>query len=97
MKRTVLLLLCVASVAGVAPVTVRGQESGYPITLIAPGKGPFTFPAGYQTPWDKIRDHGDGEDVAESLRAARFAKASIRRIPTRRAAGPWRSSDPTAS
>src|SRR3954452_18805373 len=54
MKRTVLLLVCVASVVAAAPAIVRGQESGYPITLIPPGKGPFTFPAGYQTPWDKI-------------------------------------------
>src|SRR5947207_15435609 len=30
------------------------QQAGYPITLVPPGKGPFTFPAGYQTPWDKI-------------------------------------------
>ena len=30
------------------------QERSYPITLIPPGKGPYEFPAGYQTPWDKI-------------------------------------------
>jgi cyclase len=30
------------------------QESQYPITLVPPGKGPYTFPEGYQTPWDKI-------------------------------------------
>jgi glyoxylase-like metal-dependent hydrolase (beta-lactamase superfamily II) len=34
---------------------VRTQERGYPIEIIAPGKGPYTFPAGYQTPWDKIQ------------------------------------------
>ena len=33
---------------------VWGQGAEYPITVIAPGKGPFTFPEGYQTPWDKI-------------------------------------------
>jgi glyoxylase-like metal-dependent hydrolase (beta-lactamase superfamily II) len=33
---------------------VRAQKSEYPITVIPPGKGPFTFPEGYQTPWDKI-------------------------------------------
>ena len=33
----------------------RAQEAGYPMTLIPPGKGPFTFPEGYQTPWDKIQ------------------------------------------
>jgi cyclase len=30
------------------------QRAEYPIIVIAPGKGPYTFPAGYQTPWDKI-------------------------------------------
>jgi len=34
---------------------VRTQENTYPITLVPPGKGPFTFPPGYQTPWDKIQ------------------------------------------
>jgi cyclase len=43
----------VAAIA-MLPASVRTQEPRYPITLIAPGKGPFTFPAGYQTPWDKI-------------------------------------------
>src|SRR5258707_13780280 len=33
---------------------VRAQQPQYPVTVIAPGKGPFTFPPGYQTPWDKI-------------------------------------------
>ena len=31
-----------------------GAGHGYPVTIIPPGKGPYTFPAGYQTPWDKI-------------------------------------------
>src|SRR5258708_24639192 len=31
------------------------QGSQYPVTLIPPGKGPFSFPEGYQTPWDKIQ------------------------------------------
>jgi cyclase len=30
------------------------QKPGFPVTLIAPGKGPFSFPPGYQTPWDEI-------------------------------------------
>ena len=47
------LLLGVALLAAV-PVMVGAQQAGYPITVIAPGKGPFTFPPGYQTPWDKI-------------------------------------------
>ena len=32
-----------------------GQAGGYPLTLIPPGKGPYEFPQGYQTPWDKIQ------------------------------------------
>ena len=36
------------------PAVMWAQSSGYPITLIPPGKGPYTFPAGYQVPWDKI-------------------------------------------
>ncbi len=48
------LLLTVAIAASI-PAAVWSQEGGpYPITLIAPGKGPFTFPKGYQTPWEKI-------------------------------------------
>jgi glyoxylase-like metal-dependent hydrolase (beta-lactamase superfamily II) len=31
------------------------QQPGYPITIVAPGKGPYTFPDGYQTPWDRIQ------------------------------------------
>jgi glyoxylase-like metal-dependent hydrolase (beta-lactamase superfamily II) len=33
---------------------VYGQEATYPLTIIPPAKGPFTFPPGYQTPWDKV-------------------------------------------
>jgi hypothetical protein len=33
---------------------MRAQGAQYPITVIAPGKGPFTFPPGYVTPWEKI-------------------------------------------
>jgi len=46
-------LLGVAALASLS-ATVWTQEAGYPITIIAPGKGPYTFPQGYQTPWDKI-------------------------------------------
>jgi glyoxylase-like metal-dependent hydrolase (beta-lactamase superfamily II) len=42
-------------VAGAIPVTLRAQGAQYPVTIIPPGKGPFTFPAGYQTPWDRIQ------------------------------------------
>ena len=37
------------------PGKVWVQEPGYPLEIVPPGKGPFTFPAGYQTPWDKIQ------------------------------------------
>jgi len=50
MKRRVLLLLTAAAVSG----CVWAQEPGYPITVVPPGKGPYQFPQGYQTPWDKI-------------------------------------------
>ena len=52
MKRA-LVLLCLSVMAGV-PSRVSTQEARYPLTVIAPGKGPFSFPDGYQTPWDKI-------------------------------------------
>src|SRR5579862_7183085 len=39
----------------VLSASVWAQAPGYPITLIPPGKGPYDFPAGYQTPWDKIQ------------------------------------------
>jgi glyoxylase-like metal-dependent hydrolase (beta-lactamase superfamily II) len=53
MKRTLLTfaLVTITAAAGIA----LGQGSEYPMTLVAPGKGPFTFPAGYQTPWDQIQ------------------------------------------
>src|SRR5262249_31195859 len=54
MKKIALLMLGLAALATL-PATVRTQEAGYPIEVIAPGKGPFTFPTGYQTPWDKIQ------------------------------------------
>jgi cyclase len=31
------------------------QGAGYPMVLVPPGKGPYSFPPGYQTPWDKIQ------------------------------------------
>jgi len=55
MKTRVLLLLGVAAILA-APAILRAQESEkYPITVVPPGKGPYTFPEGYQTPWDKIQ------------------------------------------
>jgi cyclase len=54
MKRRAWLLLGVAAMAAI-PAMVRAQGAEYPITVVAPGKGPYTFPQGYQTPWDKIQ------------------------------------------
>jgi glyoxylase-like metal-dependent hydrolase (beta-lactamase superfamily II) len=56
MKKTALVLV-VAALAGMsALVWAQGTPGArYPITVIPPGKGPYTFPAGYETPWDKIQ------------------------------------------
>jgi cyclase len=50
MKRGVMFVLMVAAVSSSA----WAQESDYPITVVPPGRGPYQFPQGYQTPWDKI-------------------------------------------
>jgi glyoxylase-like metal-dependent hydrolase (beta-lactamase superfamily II) len=44
---------CAAAIAAAGAV-IGAQPAQYPIELIKPGKGPFTFPPGYQTPWEKI-------------------------------------------
>jgi glyoxylase-like metal-dependent hydrolase (beta-lactamase superfamily II) len=36
------------------PLMMFAQEGGYPIIVFPTGKSSYTFPAGYQTPWDKI-------------------------------------------
>ena len=54
MKKRAWWLLSVIAVAAVTPVVIA-QKSEYPIIVIPTGKGPFTFPAGYETPWDKIQ------------------------------------------
>jgi glyoxylase-like metal-dependent hydrolase (beta-lactamase superfamily II) len=48
-------LLWGLAVMAAVSATGRAQTPGYPITVIAPGKGPYTFPAGYETPWDRIQ------------------------------------------
>ena len=53
MKRRALLLVGSGRDGGCSR-DVWAQGAQYPITVIAPGKGPYTFPPGYQTPWDKI-------------------------------------------
>jgi cyclase len=56
MKRSTLLLLSTIALAAMAapPAMVSAQRPEYPITVIPTGKGPYTFPEGYQIPWDKI-------------------------------------------
>jgi cyclase len=54
MTRSLWRWLGVAAVAAL-PVVVWAQTTSYPITVIPTGKGPFTFPPGYQTPWDKVQ------------------------------------------
>jgi cyclase len=53
-RRRAWFALCLAVLA-CAPAHVRMQEPGFPVEIIPPGKGPFTFPASYQTPWEKIQ------------------------------------------
>ena len=52
MKKRALWMLGAVTVAAI-PVMLWAQAK-YPIELIPPGKGPYSFPEGYQTPWDKI-------------------------------------------
>jgi glyoxylase-like metal-dependent hydrolase (beta-lactamase superfamily II) len=37
------------------PAFLLAQAPQYPIVVVPPAKGPFTFPPGYQTPWDRIQ------------------------------------------
>lgn len=54
MKQRLLLSWALAAMS-VVPAGVHAQERGYPVTVVPPGKGPFQFPQGYRTPWDKIQ------------------------------------------
>ncbi len=44
-----------AAVIAALPAIVGAQGPSYPVTVVPPGTGSYTFPAGYQTPWDKIQ------------------------------------------
>jgi cyclase len=48
------VLIACAVILAALPSMLSAQEPGYPITLISPGQSDYTFPAGYQTPWDRI-------------------------------------------
>jgi cyclase len=54
MNTRALLSLGVAALAAIS-AGVSAQQTGYPIELVAPGKGTPTFPPGYETPWDRIQ------------------------------------------
>jgi cyclase len=53
MKQRLLLPGALVAISVVCP-GAWAQERGYPMTVVPPGKGPYQFPPGYQTPWDKI-------------------------------------------
>src|SRR4029450_4016906 len=55
MKFTRLASLFAGAAFAILSASSSAQEPGYPIELIAPGKGTYTFPPGYETPWDKIQ------------------------------------------
>ena len=98
MARFALLVAGLITLA--VPAAMTGQEQGgrsYPQTLIPPGKGPFTFPPGYQTPWDKIEIMVT-EKMSPNLFVLHGSRRPRSRAPRRvRRQGAWRSSDRTAS
>ncbi|HSH76119.1 MAG TPA: MBL fold metallo-hydrolase [Longimicrobiales bacterium] len=53
MKARTLWLLGAAALTAL-PGAGRVQAQEYPITLIPPGAGPYTFPPGYETPWAEV-------------------------------------------
>jgi cyclase len=50
----ILLLARTLAITSLVSAGVWGQKPTYPITVVPPGKGPYEFVPGYQTPWDKI-------------------------------------------
>ena len=42
------------ALAALSTLCAGALAQSYPITVVPIGKGPYSFPAGYQTPWDKI-------------------------------------------
>ena len=54
MNKRALLLLSLAALAAI-PASVLTQGAQYPIEVIKPGTRAYTFPPGYETPWDRIQ------------------------------------------
>ena len=82
MKNRRSLLFAVAVAAAITALTAItalsamawAQGTQYPITIIPIGRGPYTLPGGLPDALGQDRDHGDGEDLAESFRSAWFAR-----------------------
>jgi cyclase len=54
MKNRGLLLFAAAAALTAISAMAWAQGTQYPITVVPIGRGPYAFPEGYQTPWDKI-------------------------------------------
>jgi hypothetical protein len=53
MKKYPLLFLLIISMVSLSS-SVGAQQAAYPIILIPTSEESYSFPPGYQTPWDKI-------------------------------------------
>ena len=94
MKTGLLSLWALAALPGL-PAGAWAQEPHYPITVVPPGKGPYEFPQGYQTPWDKI-EMLVTEKLSPNLYSCTVRRVSTPRIPTLPGAGSRCSSAPMA-
>ena len=65
MIRAWMLAGLLAAVPGVAQGADKAADQ-YPVTVIAPSKGPFNFPQGYKIPWEKI-DISVTEKIAPNI------------------------------
>jgi len=53
MRQSASVFLCVAVIVTI-PSMAWAQEVEYPVIVVPTGTGSYTFPEGYQTPWDDI-------------------------------------------
>jgi hypothetical protein len=91
MRKSSLLGWLVAVIVSL-PALAWSQAVEYPQILIPTAEGPFSFPSGYQTPWDEVEIM-----VTEKIfMYCMDRKASIAIIPMRPAVAPWRCLDPMA-